>query len=123
MLRSSIATSTATPIEAPRLRIRALIAAPSVRMRAGTVAKASVVSGGNTRPSPMPCRKPFQITRPSLTSSVNSVMSYNERPHRLSPIAISHRASTLPIRRDTMNIEIIVPMPRGAMTTPVVKTG
>ena len=50
-------------------------------------------------------------------------MSYSEMPHRLSPIAISQRASTLPIRRDTMNIEIIVPMPRGAMTMPVVKTG
>ena len=63
----------------------------------------------------MPCMKPFQITRPSLTSSENCVMSYNEMPHRLSPIAISHRASTLPISRDTTNIDIIVPMPRGAM--------
>jgi hypothetical protein len=51
------------------------MAAPSVRTRAATVAKASVVSGGNTRPSPMPCTKPFQMMRASSTSSVNSVMS------------------------------------------------
>src|SRR5205823_13455208 len=40
-LRSSSATRAATPIEAPRLRIRAFSAAPSVRTRADRVAKRS----------------------------------------------------------------------------------
>ena len=39
------------------------------------------------------------------------------------PSAIMMRASKRPIRRDTSIIEIIMPAPRGASTTPVVNTG
>ena len=38
-------------------------------------------------------------------------------------MAISQRASTRPIRRDTTSIDSIVPTPRGAITMPVVNTG
>ena len=59
----------------------------------------------------------------SLTSRVKVVISHSENAHMPKPKAIMMRASKRPIRRDTSIIEIIMPAPRGASTTPVVNTG
>ena len=54
---------------------------------------------------------------------VKPVICQSESAVSDSPARISSRASTLPISRPTMTIEIIVPTPRGASTMPVVTTG
>ena len=47
------------PTEEPMLRISVHSAAPSVRIAAGSVAKAMVLSGTKTKPRPTPCATPL----------------------------------------------------------------
>ena len=82
-----------------------------------------MVNGTKTRPVPMPWMKPETITSRSFIPSVKPDMMCSENAAMEKPTKISRRASTDLISRPTTIIEISVPMPRGAVTSPVSTTG
>ena len=89
----------------------------------GRFDSASVFSGTKVQPSPKPCSTPDKMTGAIPICSENPVICHSESTVSRNPVRISSRLSTRLIMRPTRNIAIIVPMPRGAVTSPVVNTG
>ncbi len=87
------------------------------------VAKVSVDSGTNTKPSPTPWITPEMITSRSSICSSNPVIIHSDQAVSPSPISTSARGSKRLTSRPTRIMEIMVPMPRGAITSPVLITG
>ena len=111
------------PIAPPRFRITLRIAVPWVRMCRGRPDSAKVLSGTNVQPRPKPCSTPEISTRSMPIISENPVICHSDTAVRPSPARMISRGSIRPISRPTRNIAIIVPMPRGAVISPVVITG
>ena len=75
---------TDTPIAAPMLRARLNNEAPSVRSITGSVAKATICSGMNRKPSPKPWTQMVTISRVCETSGVHPVISHTDQTtHRM----------------------------------------
>ena len=108
----SCAMTTEMPTDEPMLRISVHSAAPSVRNSPGRVAKAIVLSGTKTKPSPNPCAIELIAIVLAETSSVQPTISQSEAVARTRPMKMRRRASTLPLSRPTRNIATNVPMPR-----------
>ena len=77
----------------------------------------------NRKPIPTPCQTPVIINVVKLTSELNFDISHSDAAVIDSPVSSSSRASMRLTSRPTMNIDSIVPKPRGASTQPVVITG
>ena len=87
-----------------------------MRYCGGSVENASTLTGVNRKPMPTPCNMPVQTNVLMLTSALNSDICHNESAEIDRPVNNSKRASTEFTRRPTMNIDTIVPSPRGART-------
>ena len=108
----------------PMLRNRLSSAVPSVRSVGSSVAKAITCNGRNTKPKPTP----WMMALVTTSAFRHGRRPAGHLPHRLqarmaTPIAISRRPSTRSARRPAITIAAIVPMPRGAMTSPAASTG
>ena len=100
------------PTAEPMLRISVHSAAPSVLSSPGRLAKAMVLSGTKMKPRPMPCAIALMAIVRADTSSDQLTIMYCDTVARTRPMKMSRRASTLPERRPTRNIEANVPRPR-----------
>ena len=81
-----------------------------------SVENAITLTGVNRKPMPTPCNMPVHTNVLMLTSVVNSDISHNDSAEIDRPVNNNRRASTEFTRRPTMNIDTIVPSPRGAST-------
>ncbi len=123
VLRTSMTDTIEMPIDEPMLRTRENSAVASVRKRASSVAKAMVDSGTKTNPSPRPWMMPeVRMSQLSICGEKPDIYTATV-PSSPSPMTTSNLASTLCMMRPTRSIEIMVPVPRGAMTMPVVMVG
>ena len=111
------------PIEEPRFRVSVQIAAPSVRKSPGRVAKATVLSGTKTKPSPTPCTTLSIAIARADVSGVQPTITQSEAVASVRPMKIRMRASNLPSRRPTAIIAKNVPMPRVPSRYPLASTG
>ena len=89
----------------------------------GKVENVTMLSGVKTKPSPNPCSNPEVMIGPIPICSEKPVICHNATRVARSRSGRCSLVSMRPTRRATRNIAAIVPMPRGAVTSPVVTTG
>ena len=107
----------------PRLRIRLRIAVPWVRMWPGRVDNAMMFSGTWVQPRPKPCNSPEMMTGVMPICSENWLICHIDTAVSRRPNKMINRLSTRLISGATRNIAAMLPMPRGAVTSPVVSAG
>ena len=111
------------PALLPTLRSRAKKPVASARKVGLSVPKASTVTGMNTIPVPRPCTKPVVAMARQSMFRAKWLIDQKETANTPRPLMIRARGSTRLMIRPTTNIERMLPMPRGARTIPVVRTG
>ena len=105
------------------LRIRLKTEVPSLRSAGVSVANVSEATGRNTKLTPTPCAKPDQTMRRYSHLQIEAGHLPRSRAVSANPVPTISRGSNFLISRGITNSAITEPIPRGAVTSPVVNTG